>query len=186
MNIPQPMSGFLSVLVLAGILGLAPFPASAASANGDAVQPAPSVEEAPPAPAPERPLWPERPSPGHPPAWNPEPVPGVWMWRYFLALLVVAILMIGTFLGLRQLRGALGRGAAPGGLRLLARLPLDRHNTLYLLRTGGEDLVLAGGARGVRVLARHAAEPESEAQTGNPPPSFLDLLRTRQWRRDSR
>jgi len=176
MNIPQRMSGFLSILALAGILALLPFRGSAEPPAGDSPAAAAAT---PAAPGAERGLWPDRSHPAPAPAWNPEPVSGAWMWRYLLSLLVVGGLMAGAFVGLRRMRTMLGGTACPGGLRLVARLPLDRHNTIYLLRTSGETLVLAGGARGVRVLARQAAGPESEPEPPAPSRNFLQALRAR-------
>lgn len=184
MQTPPRKVGFFSVLVLAAVLALLPSRAPAGPPSEDSLAgalPAESAAATPATPAAaERDLWPERQPPATAPAWNPEPVSGAWVWRYLLSLLAVGGLMAGVFLGLRRMRNLLGGAASPGGLRLVARLPLDRHNTVYLLRTAGETLVLAGGARGVRVLARQANDPDPAPEPARPAPSFFQALRAKE------
>jgi flagellar biogenesis protein FliO len=102
------------------------------------------------------------------------------MWRYLLSLVAVGGLMAGAFFGLRRMRTMLGGSPTPGGLRLVARLSLDRHNTVYLLRTAGETLVLAGGVRGVRVISRQANAPEQDQEAPPARPSFLQTMRAKE------
>lgn len=152
---------------------------------------APGWSEPPSAAAPAVPAaaptgWPERDRSATAPTWGAEPAAPNGMGRYFLSLFIVAGLMAGTFAGLRKMRGALTGGTASGGLRVLARLPLDRHNTVHLLRTAHEVLTVASGPQGVQVLARHPIEPGDGA--AEPPTAgpilgalpFLRALRARQ------
>ncbi|MDX9982509.1 MAG: flagellar biosynthetic protein FliO [Lentisphaeria bacterium] len=176
MQTPPRTTALLPRLILAGILFLLPLRAPGNPPPGNSPAAAPPAESPAAAPA-EHGLWPERQPAAPAPAWNPEPASGAWVWRYLLSLLAVGGLMAGAFLGLRRMRNLLGGTAIPGGVRLVARLPLDRHNTVYLLRTAGETLVLAGGVRGVRVLARQPNDPDPEPAAARPVPSFLQALR---------
>ena len=141
---------------------------------------APVTEPATPLPAAK--TWPNRDQLPPEANWQLDGSGSGWMWRYLFSLLAVGGLMVGTFLALRRMRGALGGAAGDQGLRIVSRLPLDKHNGLYLLRTSQEILTIAGGPQGVQVLARRPLTPEDAEAT--PPASpgrgaFGRLLRAK-------
>jgi flagellar biogenesis protein FliO len=81
-----------------------------------------------------------------------------WLWRYLFSLLVVGSLMVVVFVMLRKMRTLLTGAKGNDALRIVSRLPLDRHSTVYSLHTSHEIILLASGAHGVQVLSRRPLE----------------------------
>jgi flagellar biogenesis protein FliO len=73
------------------------------------------------------------------------------------------------------------RRAAPigsrGSLEMLARLPLDRRHSLYLVRIADQVLLLGAGESGVRKLAEFSGDTFPEAAPGSSP-GILGILRS--------
>ena len=85
-----------------------------------------------------------------------------WTLRYVVSMLVVLGVMGGVLYALRKVRTRLTQGtAAERGVRIVGKFPLDRRNNVVLLRIQNEDLLIASGNEGARLLARYPAKEES-------------------------
>ena len=187
-TIRQPIAFFplcVGLVLLAGSLrgaDEAPSPVPAVAEAG-AAQPAAAMNAAVSVPGlPAAQTWPNRDQLPTENSWQLDGSGSGWMWRYLLSLLAVGGLMVGTFLALRRMRGMLGGTGVDPGLRIVSRLPLDKHNGLYLLRTSREVLTIASGPQGVQVLARRALTAEDAEAAPPAAPSrasFGRLLRAK-------
>jgi len=112
----------------------------------------------------------------------PEDVPGGYgelLLTSLLVLVAVCVLAWGVIkFGLRRLYPSARAGAGGGPIKVLARLPLEPRQTLYIVEVGGKTLLVGSGDRPVNVIAELDADAVTEAVAAAPRPrSFADVLR---------
>lgn len=91
-----------------------------------------------------------------------------WVWRYLFSMAAVVALMGGVLFVLRKFRFGLTRGtAAEKGVRILGKFPLDKHNHLIMIRIKDEDLLLASGSDGVKILSRYPQDSSEVTRGGS-------------------
>jgi flagellar biosynthetic protein FliO len=110
-----------------------------------------------------------------------EQVPGGYGEFLLTSLLVLVAVCVLAWVvlkfGLRRLYpGAKTGGAGP--IKVVARLPLEPRQTLYIVEVGGKTMLLGSGDRPVSLLTELDAEAVERAVAAAPQPrSFADVLR---------
>ena len=117
----------------------------------------------------------------------PEGVSGLAMLvKTFLVLgVVVALIYLVLNFGLRRLMGIPLAGPGGGLVTVVERIPLDLKRSLFVVRAGGEYLLLGGGEANLSLITKlDAAEverlrPPSGLGDQRPTPFLVKLLRRR-------
>jgi flagellar protein FliO/FliZ len=111
---------------------------------------------------------------------------GFTLARMLVVLGVVLGLVYLTLnFGLRRLLGVRAGSSNLGGwVKLLQRIPLDAKKSIYVVKAGGEYLLLGGGDLGVTLLAKLNAEEAERLERERPGggtnlPPFLSKLLSR-------
>ena len=78
------------------------------------------------------------------------------LFRYVISIIVVIILIGGTFYALKKVSNKI-QGKGYGSLMVNQRLQLDAKNSLYLVQVHEEEVLIAVGPRGSKVLSKYDA-----------------------------
>ncbi len=111
----------------------------------------------------------------------PEDVPGGYGEFLLTSMLVLVIVCVLAWVvlkfGLRRMFPGT-RVGGDGPIRVVARLPLEPRQTLYIVEVGGKTLLIGSGDRPVNLVTELDADAVAEAVAAVPKPtSFADVLR---------
>ncbi len=111
----------------------------------------------------------------------PEEVPGGYGEFLLTSLLVLIIVCVLAWVvlrfGLRRLYPTARLGGA-GPIKVIARVPLEARQTLYIVEVGGKTILLASGDRPLNLITELDSDAVAEAVAAAPKPkSFADVLR---------
>jgi hypothetical protein len=85
-----------------------------------------------------------------------------FMSRYLRSMLFLGAILAAGFTLLRKFRTRLpGANAVGADMQVVSRLALDQRTTLFVVRMREEELLLASGAAGTRLVARYPPREEN-------------------------
>ncbi|NQZ69263.1 MAG: flagellar biosynthetic protein FliO [Lentisphaeria bacterium] len=81
---------------------------------------------------------------------------GISMGRYFLSMLIILLLIGGFFYGLKKFSNKVSGQSGYGSMNVQQRLVIDGKNTLVLVKVHEEEMLLATGPQGTRLISKFA------------------------------